>query len=218
MAKVEAPNKEYDGPGPGGAVFEKGVAEVNDEAALNYYRSAGYTVDDEVENPAESTEPADPREITEEVVGTRLRDAAVDPQPGDFLAPVNAGEGNPHGSDVVSPEIHASGPSGIRPGASFAEDPAKQEQREQEFARARLVDNVPAADAVADEVPDLDDRGELGISDPGSADQGREEARANAKPKQSDNKATWVDYAVEQGAERDEAEAMTKAELVERYS
>lgn len=218
MAKVEAPNKDYDGPGPGGAVFEKGIAEVDDEAALNYYRSAGYTVSGKVESPIESPEPPDPREVTEEAVGTPLRDAAVDPQPGDFLAPVNAGEGNPHGSEVVSPEIHASGPSGIRPGAAFVEDVAKQEEREKEFAQARLVENVAAAEAVKAEVPDVDDKGDLGISDPGSAEQGREAARDNAKPKQADNKAAWVDYAVEQGAERDEAEAMTKAELVERYS
>lgn len=39
-------------------------------------------------------------------VGTPLRDAAVDPRPGDFLPPTNAGEpgpeGNPHGPSVVS--------------------------------------------------------------------------------------------------------------------
>lgn len=39
-------------------------------------------------------------------IGTPLRDAAVDPQPGDHLAPVNAGfpgsDGNPHGPNVVS--------------------------------------------------------------------------------------------------------------------
>lgn len=36
-------------------------------------------------------------------------------------------------------------------------------------------------------------------------------------PSSSDTKATWVDHAVDQGADRDEAEAMTKAELVEQY-
>lgn len=222
MAKVEAPNKDYEGPGPGGAVFEKGVAQVDDEAALNYYRSAGYTVSGKVENPVESPESPDPRDVTHVTVGTELRDAAVDPEPTDFLAPVNAGEGNPHGSEVVSSEIHASGPSGIRPGEVFVEDVAKQEKREQEFAQARLVKNVAAAEAVEAEVPDIEDRGELGISDPGSAERGREEAakvaEAESKPARADNKAAWVDYAVDQGAERDEAEAMTKADLVERYS
>ena len=169
MAKVEAPNKSCNGPGPGGVVFEDGVADVEDEAALNYYRSAGYTVDGEVDNPVESPEPPDPREVTEETVGTRLRDAAVDPEPGDFLAPTNAGQDNPHGSAVVSPEIHASGPAGIRPGEVFVEDVAKQEQRETEFAAARLIDQVTAGEAVKGEVDDLEDRGPIGLSDPGSA-------------------------------------------------
>lgn len=173
MAKVEAPNKDYKGPGPGGAEFVDGVAEVDDEAALNYYRAAGYTVSGKVESPVESPEPPDPRDLSDEVIGTRLRDAAVDPEPSDFLAPLNAGEGNPHGSEVVSPEIHASGPSGIRPGPAFVEDVAKQEKREKEFAQARLVEQVTAAEAIKAEVSDLDDRGDLGISDPGSADAGR---------------------------------------------
>lgn len=36
-------------------------------------------------------------------------------------------------------------------------------------------------------------------------------------PTQSANKSAWVDYAVSQGAEPDDAEAMTKAELVQTY-
>ena len=176
MAKVEAPNKDYNGPGPGDAVFEDGVADVSDENALNYYRSAGYKVSGKVENPIEPAEQADPREVSEQVVGTRLRDAAVDPRPEDFLAPVNAGDANPHGPEVVSPEIHASGPSGLRPGEVFVEDLVKQEKRESEFAAARLVDNVTAAQANADEVPDVKERGELGLSDPGSAEAGKEAA------------------------------------------
>ncbi len=48
----------------------------------------------------------DPRTVVDEQIGTRLRDAAVDPRPGDFGAPTNAGEpgelGNPHGPTVVS--------------------------------------------------------------------------------------------------------------------
>jgi hypothetical protein len=35
-------------------------------------------------------------------LGTPIRDAAVDPRPGDYLAPVNAGKANPHGPAVVS--------------------------------------------------------------------------------------------------------------------
>lgn len=216
MAKVEAPNKDYNGPGPGGVTFENGVADVEDEAALAYYRRAGYSVSGKVDNPRETPEPPDPRDVEDTVVGTRLRDAAVDPEPEDFLAPINAGQGNPHGSSVVSPEIHASGPAGVRPGEVGIDNLGKQEQREKEFAAARLIDRKPAGEAVAAEV-DSGDRGELGISDPGSADAGRREAKGDGTPKQSDNKAAWVDYAVEQGADRDEAEASTKAELVERY-
>ncbi len=173
MAKVEAPNGAYNGPGPGGVVFEGGVAEVEDEGALNYYRGAGYKVSGKVDNPVESPEPPDPRELTEEVLGTRLRDAAVDPEEGDFLPPVNAGKDNPHGSTVVSPEIHASGPAGIRPGEVFVEDVAKQEARESGFAKARLIEQRPAQEVVAAEVPDIEDRGPLGLSDPGSVEQGK---------------------------------------------
>ena len=42
-------------------------------------------------------------------LGTPLRDAAVDPRPGDHLPPTNAGEpgpfGNPHGPTVVAPGL-----------------------------------------------------------------------------------------------------------------
>lgn len=174
MTKVEAPNSAYEGPGPGGAVFEKGVADVEDEAALNYYRSAGYTVGGEREVEPVVTEPEDPRKVAEEVVGTRLRDAAVDPEVGDFLAPTNAGQGNPHGSTVVSPQVHAS--SGVRPGEVLVEDAAKQGERESAYAAARLVQRLPADEVVAQEVPDADDRGDLDLSDPGSAEAGRKAA------------------------------------------
>ena len=178
MAKVEAPNKDYNGPGPGDVVFENGVAEVDDENALNYYRAAGYTVSGKRENAPESPEPVDPRGLDDSTVGTRLRDAAVDPQPEDFLPPTNAGKDNPHGSTVVSPEIHASGPAGIRPGDVFVEDVEKQGERETAFAVARLIEQVPAPEANAAEVPDIEDRGPLGLSDPGSVEQGVAAAKA----------------------------------------
>lgn len=90
---------------------------------------------------------ADPRDYTGPIVtGTPLRDAAVDPLPGDFLAPTNAGAagelGNPHGPSVVSPEIHASeGARPIRPGV-VSDDPATQDTDE----TAHLVDTQPNAD------------------------------------------------------------------------
>lgn len=220
MAKVEAPNKDYNGVGPGGVVFADGVGNTDDEAALNYYRSAGYTVDGDVTEPEPGEQP-DPRDVTNILMGTALRDAAVDPAEGDFLAPLNAGESNPHGPEVVSPQIHASGPAGIRPGEVFVEDVAKQEKRESEFVEARLIEQVTAREAVLGEVPDPDERGELGISDPGSAEMGaqaaEEIATSSDKPAKADSKATWVDYAVSQGADRDEAEASTKQQLVDTY-
>ena len=74
----------------------------------------------------------DPRDFTEpELIGTPLRDAAVDPLPKDFLAPSNAGvagpNGNPHGPTVVSPGIHGNeGVRGIVPGP-VDDDPDAQE-------------------------------------------------------------------------------------------
>lgn len=195
MAKVEAPNREYNGPGPGGAQFEDGVADVNDEAALNYYRGAGYKVSGKVQSPLEDPETPDPREVTESIVGTRLRDAAVDPEPGDFLAPIGAGKGNPHGPEVVSPEIHASGPAGIRPGEVFVDDVDRQETREKEFAGARLVDGATAGEAVAVEVPDPDERGAIGLSDPGSVDAGAQAAKEVAKTEKAAERAADPDGA-----------------------
>jgi hypothetical protein len=199
--------------------FKDGVAEFDGDlpaGVRQYLAGAGYGLDGEATAPELPEGPADPRDIEDGIVGTKLRDAATDPQPEDFLAPINAGEGNPHGAEVVSPEIHASGPAGIKPGNVFVEDPEKQEAREKEFAQARLIDGATAAEANADAVPDINDFGPLGLSDPGSVEQGVVET--DTKPAKADNKAAWVDYAVEQGAERDEAEAMTKAELVERFS
>ena len=43
------------------------------------------------------------------------------------------------------------------------------------------------------------------------------EPEESARPAQADNKAAWVDWAVSQGVDREEAEAFTKAELIELY-
>lgn len=40
----------------------------------------------------------------------------------------------------------------------------------------------------------------------------------HGKPKPAAPKAEWVDFAVEHGADRDDAESMTKAQLVEKFS
>ena len=48
--------------------------------------------------------------------------------------------------------------------------------------------------------------------------QAEEEADAEPqRPAQADPKAAWIDWAVSQGADADEAEALTKAELIEFY-
>lgn len=78
---------------------------------------------------------ADPREyVTPTVVGTPLRDGAVDPVEGDFLGPLNAGlvgeDGNPHGPNVITPQIHASdGIRPVRPGA-VSSDATQQDEDE----------------------------------------------------------------------------------------
>jgi len=159
--------------------FQDGVAEHDGDLPAGirqYLAGAGYGLGSSKPKQPEPVEVPDPRDIEDDVVGTRLRDAAVDPHEDDFLAPVNAGEGNPHGPEVVSPEIHASGPAGILSGNVFVEDPAKQEKREKDYAEARLIDQTPAREAVADAVPDVDDFGPLGLSDPGSVAQGVEAA------------------------------------------
>ena len=43
------------------------------------------------------------------------------------------------------------------------------------------------------------------------------ESETAVKPAQADPKAAWIDWAISQGADADEAEALTKAELIEFY-
>lgn len=99
-------------------------------------------------------DPPDPRFIGTDGDGieklTTLRDAAVDPRPDDFLPPTNAGEANPHGKQVVSPEIHGSqGVRPVKPGEVHVDNPAAQEVGETTHA-AESVDNpveMPAKNA-----------------------------------------------------------------------
>jgi len=97
---------------------------------------------------------ADPRDITPVRHGTPMRDAAVDPKPGDFLPPVNAGkvgeDGNPHGPNVYAPGIHAV--QGIRPVTPGPVSPDADTQSTVESAHATKwqgpdpTDTVPAPD------------------------------------------------------------------------
>lgn len=111
--------------------------EIRGHAAVRYLRRRGFRLEDGrvvrdvvVAQP----EPADPRRVGFlgsgiAPQGTRLRDAAVDPKPQDFLPPSNAGQANPHGPDVVSPGLH--GVEGVRPvAAGLVPPPAPQEAKE----------------------------------------------------------------------------------------
>jgi hypothetical protein len=198
--KITSPAEGYTGKDRYGETvldFQDGVAEHEGDlpdGIRQYLQGAGYGIGSSKPTQPEPVEIGDPRDYEEnEVVGTRLRDAAVDPKPEDFLAPINAGEANPHGPKVVSPEIHASGPAGIRPGDVFVDDTDKQEVREKAFAEARLIDGATAAEANRAEVPDIDDFGPLGLSDPGSVEQGVEGAKEVAKAEKAEASAEVVD-------------------------
>jgi len=153
--------------GVGGLVFTDGVAETDDEAIVNYCRDAGYGIGSAKPRTLEVPEAPDPRDLEDTVVGTRLRDAAVDPRPSDFLVPTNAGKENPHGPLVVAPQIHASENQVIRPGQVFVEDLAQQDEAETAQAAALLVRNEDVGEALPGFAED-DDTGPLGLSDPGS--------------------------------------------------
>lgn len=155
--KIKSPAPHYtakDAYGPLVIEFKDGVAEVDDlpPGVRQYLIGAGYGIDADPE-PPETPAPADPREQTLVQVGTELRDAAVDPKPEDFLAPTNAGkpgeEGNPHGPNVVSPEIHASqGNRPVKAGEVHVDDTAKQDAAESEHAAKESYEaTVPAGNA-----------------------------------------------------------------------
>ncbi|MGS2641685.1 hypothetical protein [Streptosporangium sp. G12] len=186
MAKITAPNTQYNGR-IGDVGFRDGVAETDNPAVISYCQGAGYDVDGHTADQADPAEVIDSRDVERVQAGTRLRDAAVDPQPRDFLPPTNAGQADPHGPAVVAPGVHAAPPAPIVPGP-VSDDPDEQQARETEVAERVLVDGEPAT--VVAEV---------------------------SRPAQSANKAAWVDWAVSQGADRGEAEGMTKADLIDEY-
>lgn len=142
--KVYAPNGAYSGK-VAGVKFTKGEAEVDltqNVAAASYFRRRGYGIGKPVEEAdAESVDARDyagPRPL-----GSKLRDAAVNPRQSDYLPPTNAGEADPHGPLVVAPEIHASGPKGIRGGDVHVRETRKQEAEETALAEDVLVENQP---------------------------------------------------------------------------
>lgn len=173
--KVYAPNEGYAGT-VGAAKFEKGVADVDEDATeMGYFRKAGYGIGSKAEPTVEET--VDARDVGQPTpFGSKLRDAAVDPEPSDFLPPTNAGKANPHGPLVVAPGIHAEGPAGIKPGEVHVDDPDEQAKDETALAVAVLVENQPA-DERAVEMHADENMGPLGLSDPGSVDMGVDAAK-----------------------------------------
>jgi hypothetical protein len=188
--KVYSPNEGYGGT-VGDVRFEKGVAEVaEDSPAMAYFRRRGYGIGekspvlpyDKMEPTGPDGKVVDPRDVTEQPFGSRLRDAAVDPAPEDFLAPTNAGKANPHGPKVVAPQVHADGPAGIKPGDVHVDDVAEQEKDEKALATEALIEGIPAEERSTAVVADPDSNmGPLGMSDPGSVEQGVEGAKDVAK-------------------------------------
>jgi hypothetical protein len=156
--------------GPVTLQFVEGVAKYDGdlpEGALIYMRSHGYGIDAKAPEVADQTpDVPDPRDLVTTLVGTDLRDAAVDPRPEDFLPPVNAGEENPHGPKVVAPGIHAAstakpihpGPVGASGDLSTPDsdkspnvikDTDVQAANESALAEAVLVDQTPVPEATA---------------------------------------------------------------------
>lgn len=98
-------------------------------AIVGYARRHGLEIVDDrlvVPEPGDVERP-DTRDVTETKVGTPLRDAAVDPRPADFLPPINAGQADPHGPDVVAPHVHGAADRRITPGPVHVDNPAAQE-------------------------------------------------------------------------------------------
>lgn len=232
MSRVEAPNEAFAGD-VAGVTFTDGVGETDDPVALGYFRRKGYTVDGErTVDPyiAGAQEETDPRGVGffGHVGGTWSKDAAVDTDPAGpvsdaFMPPTNVGE-NPHGPLVVSPGLHAVPPAPILPGP-VASDPGLQQEVETDVARRVLVDGEPADIVATTEGPG----GPLGLSDPSSVDEGPDASQATgttdiagsgdtARPAKSATKPEWVAWVSRNhDVSAIDADAMTKAELIDKY-
>lgn len=230
--KITAPEPGFNGDGPGGLKFKDGVGYTDDDAVIAYCKRRGYGVGDS--KPTASNQPpapaVDARDATGQVVGTRLRDAAVDPRPGDFLPPTNAGEADPHGPLVVAPGVHAAVSSPLVPGIVPA-DAELQQQRETEAAEAILVDGQTHREALGTADGPA---GPLQLSDPSSADVGVAAAAAGVPadgavvtpatalelPAKSARVDDWRDYARSRTRDPERREAiagMSKAQLITAY-
>jgi len=135
--------------------------------------------------------------------GSALRDAAVEPESDDFLAPINAGDADPHGPEVVAPEIHHEGPKGLKPGDVHVDDPAAQEADESALAEAVLVDNMDKNEAMQAASDEADDEADATPDD--------------GTPHRNASKADWQAFAIANGMDEAEAEAASRSELIEKY-
>ena len=227
VVTVFAPNPRYAGISAGHR-FVDGRATVSrsNTGALGYFRRAGYQIDGKA--PKDHDLPAWDAREARVVVGSPLRDAAVEPAPTDFLPPTRAGEADPHGPLVVAPQVHASGPKGVRPGRVDVDAPAEQSADETELAERVLVNNEPKPEVLA----------EIGAEE--NRDQHQREAAAaeaaaerraglepgtlagehddDGRPARNASRDAWAAWAVERhGMDAEEAELATRGELIERF-
>lgn len=157
MTKIQSPIEGFTGETVFGTTklsFKDGVADAKDapEGVLAYLRGVGFTVDGKTVEQPEAPEPIDSRDITETQIGTKARDAAVDPQAEDFLPPVNAGKADPHGPKVVAPQIHAAKEQPVRPG-KVSDDAKTQQAAESEHAAEVLAEQEPKKAAAKKAAP-----------------------------------------------------------------
>lgn len=222
--KIHAPNPHYTGTDLYGTTtvldFHDGVAEHDGALPAGvkaYLASAGYGLGRKPKAPeGNSLEVPDPRDQSLQQVGAPLRDAAVNPQPGDFLPPINAGkegpEGNPHGPNVVAPEIHAGTTGAVAPGpVGRLEHETQPDPQATKVEDGQVVADEDATKEVPVVVPDTDAQeakeSELAErtridSEPVPdvvAELGARQLDAG-EPKGGAKRDEWVDYARSQGA------------------
>lgn len=140
----------------------------------------------------------------------------------------------PVGADGVSPVTPNNPPLKAMPEAeredyeaSDEDDPAEVAQEAAEmqghtdYDPSDAIDSLPPTSPVPDGAQDAAGDAETDAkTEDGSSDQNPAETPAestSAKPKESDAKPAWVDYAVSRGMDADEANAYTKNDLIEHY-
>lgn len=110
MAKIIAPNKEFNGK-RAGVAFVDGHAETDDESTIRYFAKHGYTVEGKAKKPARASEPP------------KVEDEATDP-----LAGLNVEELRAHAAendiDLGGARTKAEIRDAIAAGAPVADSPA----------------------------------------------------------------------------------------------